>query len=1397
MTDQANQFQEREGFIKRNSRAWLMARALKGYEFKGKFVKFHHRANESSAVLLVEFSKQGEETRKFHHRIDVSFPSSANPTPLRIMVYLDNEKKWLLIHDFNKPEPQSTPGKPSLLSNRKALSIVTALLLLACLSPGYFLLSQMAEGLWAHTWQHAPGQWAKEGGGYEFTYKDSAGQEVQGTGYRRSTLKTSNQVQSSVLEVLGDAIDTSLLNRKELTVRVHPSDPRRSVLVAGVPVEAAYQLIGLMVLLGPALVLLLELLWAGPGHGLVERTLKPAGFAGVTYFVLFIASSGALVLWVYLLRTRPPAWPLLLTVVVVQTLAMAPDLARALYARKAVRRALYMVVFFAIMPFVAYGAGIAFSYVVLFVAAILLLGVLFSPLAGDKGHGVVGMMIALLWVPAYIAGIMAPARAYVLMLYSMFPYLPYYIGFPALRDPHLVAWHDVGVGLAGVLVAVLLTAIDTVWRYRQAKQVENLPTSTTRGAALGLCEFAGTVEPGPDAAVDEPVIAYNSRTGLSQIRPFYLRDKTGRILIDPREAKLRTGRATSYAGRICEVVLTKRVEQPDIATPMTMALMPGDQVYVVGNVEPHEGGMVVRPLTERFSGPLWKLAYGNAQAPLGRDIQHVFFLSDTAEHGAAAQIRRGLWQVWLWAALWVVMSLWMVEHQSPKLAPGYDHWSINEILDHAPSDVKLRYALKHLSEPLEASVARQGTVMSIVGHVPFIGQRLVEANTALELTQRARAINYLWGYEVDAASSSTLEAVLGALASQDADARRWAAHALRAFQANAKQVVPALAQALKDKEPTVASNAATSLGEMGQAGLMAGPELAELLSHEDLSVRKSAIWALIKLPVTFEDGMPLYMALLKSADPELRAGGAQGLQKYGPKAQAAVDKLSALVKDPDKQVRHTAIVALGKIGPGAARAVEAMAQGLLDADDGTRQFTATALGEIGPAAKGALPYLIMAADSSSGWAKIEVLKAIEKIAPEEADAAAALGRALSDQMQDARRQAALSLVRMGVNAAPALGELTAALSSDDAEVARNSARALEALGARALGAGPELVRLAGHSEPLVRRAALEALASIGWRTEEFMAQLETMRNNDPDKFVRDEAWRTMERLYDTPERRGALDVLAKKQQDPTDIFALMELLKDHQPNVRRSAAADIGQLGRAGLPALGAIIALMDDPSPYARAQAANTVGKIGLPEALEAKAKLLALMGDADAYVRINAMEALGTFGQQAGPDAARLMARQLSSKEQHVAVVAARALGAIALSAQDAVPALDALLHSPQGYDRQEAALALKSYGPAAVSATASLMVALKDSDYMVQRNTVQALGAIGAGARQAVPALVDLLSSNSGDLKYYAIGALGDIGPGAASALDKLKAIENDTTAAPFLKNAAREALGKIGR
>jgi hypothetical protein len=265
---------------------------------------------------------------------------------------------------------------------------------------------------------------------------------------------------------------------------------------------------------------------------------------------------------------------------------------------------------------------------------------------------------------------------------------------------------DAWLGLIGVVFTI--PAGFAAWHQslRMKTQIENIPTSKTRSAALGLAEFKGIArviedeslkmtevkvnakrqasipEGFEDDSATSPILLErwvekeNKASKVTEIRSrFHLEDDTGRILVDPRGVWFWNGEVEFFSPSARSIFLKNNIENrsQDGAQTQTRRLDPGDEVYLIGAVEELEDGsltatggerLIVRPSSElKSTNLLRRIILGNKERIHRKDIYDVFFLTDINEADAAGVLTKGINNIWVWVVPMVALSIpLLVEH---------------------------------------------------------------------------------------------------------------------------------------------------------------------------------------------------------------------------------------------------------------------------------------------------------------------------------------------------------------------------------------------------------------------------------------------------------------------------------------------------------------------------------------------------------------------------------------------------------------------------------------------------------------------------------------------------------------------------------------------------------------
>jgi HEAT repeat protein len=205
-------------------------------------------------------------------------------------------------------------------------------------------------------------------------------------------------------------------------------------------------------------------------------------------------------------------------------------------------------------------------------------------------------------------------------------------------------------------------------------------------------------------------------------------------------------------------------------------------------------------------------------------------------------------------------------------------------------------------------------------------------------------------------------ALLSALKSHDADSRRTIISVLHngaSDVAPRRNVVPAVAECLKDEDAGLRRDAAMLIGELGDRAGAALPALLTASKAEDKG-GEAAREALQKVHKAPRPAAPELLAFLKDPEPRVRLKAAEALCDLEEGDKECLAVLLELVKRRDSQVRQETARLLYRYGSAAKDAVPALIE-IARNDLQARANAVSTLGAIGPDAKAAVTALKAAA----------------------------------------------------------------------------------------------------------------------------------------------------------------------------------------------------------------------------------------------------------------------------------------------------------------------------------------------------------------------------------------------------------------------------------------------------
>jgi HEAT repeat protein len=253
--------------------------------------------------------------------------------------------------------------------------------------------------------------------------------------------------------------------------------------------------------------------------------------------------------------------------------------------------------------------------------------------------------------------------------------------------------------------------------------------------------------------------------------------------------------------------------------------------------------------------------------------------------------------------------------------------------------------------------------------------------------------------------------------------------------------------------------------------------------------------------------------------------------------------------------------------------IPALIAALKDPEPRVTMAAVYVLGELGLRAA---PYLIRSLKDADTTVRWRAASALGKIGTKVKEVIPALITALMDLEPEVRSRAADALAEIGAEAAPALAVF---LKEADAIERMVALHALEKIGP--LATGPELTRVLKESELNVRlRVAASASQTLSWLSRDDLARVlgDSMRSE-----------------------MGQMGTESKKP-----VLAMIDTLKDKDPEVRVLAAMILGQLGPEGKMAVPALSEMLGDSNEDVRKAVGTALKKIRTEQSIDEHRKSL-----------------------------------------------------------------------------------------------------------------------------------------------------------------------------------------------
>ncbi|MBM3840666.1 MAG: HEAT repeat domain-containing protein [Verrucomicrobia bacterium] len=295
------------------------------------------------------------------------------------------------------------------------------------------------------------------------------------------------------------------------------------------------------------------------------------------------------------------------------------------------------------------------------------------------------------------------------------------------------------------------------------------------------------------------------------------------------------------------------------------------------------------------------------------------------------------------------------------------------VSQHLPDS--LRIGLFKTVRPEEAEQFRVGaaTALAIMGEkatsaIPVLGKALRDANQAVCM-QSARALGRT--------GRPGVPELVKALKEGQNQARLLAMYGLGIAASEADAAVPALIEALADKNLQIRESAFQTLSNIRHPATVAA--ILPKLNHGDSYVRLNVAKCLGSMGPWAREAIPGLIEAIKDDSSAVRANAAEALGRIRPSAENVIDALTRALADPEPDVRANAASGLGNGGLASAVAVPHLIDRLKDADAGVRGAAALALGALGPKANPAAAPLRELAKDPDAQVRAKAEQALERI----------------------------------------------------------------------------------------------------------------------------------------------------------------------------------------------------------------------------------------------------------------------------------------------------------------------------------------------------------------------------------------------------------------------------------
>jgi HEAT repeat protein len=438
-------------------------------------------------------------------------------------------------------------------------------------------------------------------------------------------------------------------------------------------------------------------------------------------------------------------------------------------------------------------------------------------------------------------------------------------------------------------------------------------------------------------------------------------------------------------------------------------------------------------------------------------------------------------------------------------------------------------------------------------------QRLVAHNDAI----RKKAQQELLGTSQETKRELVAQ-LIPSLSAADPFVRKWAAIALALLGPASQDALPALLHGVSDPEKEVAQASRVALSEIGTPAPQQFPMLLRDVKNPHEAVRCEAAIGLAKLGAAAQEAIPFFVEEMKTGSPLPDCFVSAAAALIGAHAQATSSVL-ALLAHPDPVVRRNGGEVLAALTPLPQDVIDALLKTLAeDTDGGLRKVAAKALGLRETPERGAVPSLTAALRFSRlSEVRLSAIEALKGAAWDEDEKWKVIAKSLRDRDTAVRLAVIQWLAEAGPGARTVAPAILEAVRDSDAQIRLNALTALRHSRWRSPNALPVIARAQRDTDSAVRCLAAEELVEMGASDRVAVSLLANDVKNT---------------AFDSICAAQALAFAGRQNREV--VPAVIHLLKDENPEVRRRALHIVMALGARAKDALPAVEQAQRDHIP-------------------------------------------------------------------------------------------------------------------------------------------------------------------------------------------------------------------------